>query len=701
MTEKRTKVILEAQARGFSQAAKDAKQLQQAASVPKDATKTIEAVDKAASRSSRSLRELNRLLKDKDGASSLRALRGEVEKLGKAFDTLGEKRRNVHRGGREMNFSRGLVQGLGIGEYFPERTRAGFASNVAGRLVGGGMRGIGQGAMGFGSMPFTGAAGLAAGLSSIPFVGGVLAGAAGQGISAAQTAVQLQQQRAQMSMFAGGAGIAGASRAELAAARRRAEAQNPIPSLRVESINQRIAREAEWQSGYAGKTGTGRDAGYGRAGGFGPPTHDTQLPGGLDAGFGPPMSGGDEAAGPAAALEAEHRSIVRNNAAERKAAEERRQAAIKRAEAEIRSRTPLGFTRAQGEKFGLTEQQALQALQGFLGASGTDLNALGRPGQSRDLLRAGMGAQARFGVDPSVAGSFLRTTESGAMGAGVDANEAFRQAVQGGVALGLRGADLTRHMQEMAQRIANFDETGIPVAMESLHALQQGLAGSLGSMRGSAVAAQLMERFQGLATRGPSNAAESMALRHLGGYQGGGAGDYFDALKMMEAGGKEGGFESLLRSVQTFGTAKENALSVMGLGTQLGLNFQPSEAERLVGGDSALSRQFQGRLARGRKDAAGVTDLGAMGEAVQPAASKSLAAVQNELADAGAKLVPSLISMEKATTQMVTNFATFSKEINALTGWAQETSKTVGGLVQRARGVVDAMETKLGLLQSQ
>lgn len=207
MPTKQTIVELKARLVGAQQVRQEAKATQQALDFTA-AAKSFAKMEYAAGQTFRQLkgmsgvlRDLNQSLRARDGIQGFAAMRQEVEALVASLRAANEQMARLGGGGapggagggqpapapepkepRRLTFTRGVLQGAGLGEYFPEKDVKGLWWNALGRKAGQ----FGAGAL---STPFTGAQGFSQMLGGLPVVGGFAQGMMGMGMGRAQEAL--------------------------------------------------------------------------------------------------------------------------------------------------------------------------------------------------------------------------------------------------------------------------------------------------------------------------------------------------------------------------------------------------------------------------------------------------------------------------------------------------------------------------------
>lgn len=730
MSEKNVRVSVEMGLKGGEKAARDSKKVMDSLRLPPDAIKNMGGLDKAAGAATKQfsalgnvLKNLNQLFRSRDGVNALADQRKEAERLARTLDSVLEKQNRS-----KLAFSRGVAQGLGVGEYFPEQTPGGFGRNLAGRAVGGfARRMIGGVGGGMAAMPFTGASGLSTSLGALPG-GGLLQGQLQASMGNAASALGYVQQQHSMNRFMGGSALRG-----IAGARSAAMSGVTVPTMDEGRINAagenarrmvmqgivggdptfdavvRAKSDVLLSKGGANTNKSASDLIYAL-------TQPGTEPGILDGLKGwlhnqtertdteavdpqqrkdtmrtaaLTLTGNTGLADKAAAV-----AMDREREAQRKAiAEAEKQRADLADTAELGTREKyFEFLRTQGKSFGLTPEEALQFGGGMLGATGRDMGALDSKAGQNALMNA-MGAQARFGIGAELSGGLMRGTRTGAFGAtGGDPSEVLNRTVRGGRSLNLSGDDLTKYLADIAQAVQNFESTGIPVADESITGLARGLAPIVGSARGMAMANQLGGAVQGM-RGGPKNSAEFLLMSTFGGYKGGGVDDFFDAKSMMESGKglTAENFQKFVSKVSTSGNGKQDALALQNVLGKVGVNVGVDKALDLVKGN--IDPEFMNQL-----KAAGSGNPGNLADAGRTATAEALkrnAMTSGEGIDSGLKALPAMQDLNSIAARMTTNFTKFAEQLQAVTGWGVERSKDVSELVTKLHSTLDEMMVQL------
>lgn len=676
MTDTKTRVVVEAQTKGFEKATRDTERM---GSALEDA-----ANPRAMKQLDGSLGKLNRTLKDltsaaagldrafaKGGSSDhFRGMAADIKEAVLAMKQLGEERgkqrqaeaQHQQSAGRR-GFGMGVMQGAGVGEYFPER---GLSANVAGRATGGLARRAGSLAWGstFGG-GFSGASGFAQGLASIPAVGGLLAGQVQNVMAAAQQGYQFHEGAQALNQFRS-VGNAKAANAAGEAAARNAPQEDVLAAMDAA----RGARAGDATASYEGRV---NDIVLHRMGKEGFPGSRPPLADGgvawqqrYDA-IAYPLNAKLQANGEGAQKDLASMALAAGNAVASRNDMARRNAASAASGAVRAQEAPNFFGMAQ---YGMNATEAQQFAGSMLQTAGGGLAQL-RGG----AMETAAGAQSRFGVQGGTAGLFMRGERLGGSQNG-DLVSALAAAVQ----MGLEGSDVGAAMEETASLLSDFDRTGMPLDIGASMGFraQVGMAG-LGAERGSAVGGALIQTGRAIASNGVQNAAQMAAFQDLYGYGGGGTQDYYDAAKRAEKGQiVEGGLGKLIGRAQGPNTASRS-IALQQLLKQVGANVGLEESERLIGADQAGLSRVQAAMNAAKAGGLEFTsaDLrGALGAA--DGAVQTRKGTENIQIGAGLKGLPALEAFERAQSLATKNMAEFSKEMKAVADIAVDLQKAIG-----------------------
>jgi hypothetical protein len=651
----------------------------------------------------RHLKSLNQVLHQVGkSADKMDQLAKSMEKVAKAAEKArGTGTGGAGGGGRQGAFTQGLVQGLGVGEFIPRGP--GMGRQVAGRMLGSGIRRTGQVGAGLGSATFSGLGGLQSALEAIPG-GGVAGGLLQAGMAAAQQSLAFQKQQVALAPalrgslgIAEGAGAAAAARArarvlkeerfqarsysqvygETAAKTR----ENEVLRQRIESSGQVMRNQGRIGSMQPGDM-------FGdqlRAAG-------EEMTRGLEPGS---LGSLDSPAVAARKRQLTEENIRRQQEGQRAAA-----SAAGRARRQAREDAIYGpGFRSLGTSFGQALPQLTQTAVGLTRAAGGTLAQARQQG----ALGAGLGAEAAFGVDMGTTAGFLRGgRQGGLVGGRGRAGDAMAEAIGKAVTTGLEGSEIADFLSQQAQGIQAFAQTGIPINPGSVLQLGTVLQRTGGGAGLSAQrAAQLQKGFQGITGKflggGGLGAGEFQVLRSLGGFQGGGVEDFSAAMKRIQEGKfVEGGLDELLRTVSAGGGGGAlGGMNIAALLQKFGAPITLREAEELQasGPGSAKAKDIESKI-RARRSAGDsvstAAGLQAAGAAVIPEAAKKEAAITNRRLDVGANLVTSMLNLEDATSKSLGVMKELAPQLNTVTGAISEMAGFLPQLVKAFKSVLSA-----------
>jgi hypothetical protein len=260
----------------------------------------------------------------------------------------------------------------------------------------------------------------------------------------------------------------------------------------------------------------------------------------------------------------------------------------------------------RGTRFGMDMMGTREFLGSMLQVSGGSSARLSGRGADE-----AMAAQHRFGLGGDVSGAFMRGS---GMGAGGSMMDTLKQAMS----LGLEGSDLTNYVRDMARLLMDFEQTGMPIAGESVRDMAAAAmgTGTFGSERARSVTSGLVSNARRIGGGGIGSAADFTFLRDFGGFKGGGTDDYLSAIGRLQRGELDsGGLDKMVSGARGFGGDKEGqakgALHLMGLFKQYGVSIGEREARGLVAGDPTAAAAAKAALAKaaGRAGGFGSDDL--------------------------------------------------------------------------------------------
>lgn len=717
MAETRTEVIVSAKAKGFTEVQQQATKLAGEASKATDAQakgysdvgKTVEQLQNRLKELTREQLDLNRALEGVADRGSpayeklvknLKAVETEGDRVERVLRRMERAFKDQTRQISEMQqkgaLLQGFLQGAMPGAPFLQRG-PGMGRQVVGMAAGRAVRGV---AGGMAQAPFAGAQGIAQALSAIPIVGGALAAPFQQAMQYGQTALGRQRARVQALPTLGFAGMAptiseagrtAGARAAVAA-RERVLGQLGGPEMearvreRAEGMMQLQARRMEPVVQPTGGLFENRamiDA-MNRAGNL------QRL---RSSDFGGEIRG------------AARESIERDIRQEAPRAAERARRTARREEESRQRRALFRPIRQAGQFLGVSEEQAIQMVGGITGAAGGDVRQLQRQGMlgtgERGRPGAAIAAQALFGVEAPVTGAFARMGRLGAAGGLPGAQGAgsrmMTSAIADAMRMGLEGSEITTYLQQMAAGITQWEQTGIPIATDAMGEFGRAMSeAGFGGVRGAAVGGGFVRAAQALSTRGPQSAGELMMLQTMGGFRGGGAGAFEEAqirLERLRSGeaGPEQVQELIGRFMQAGGGGAAGRLlarqQLSGMGIQVGAE-EMSLIGRRMQGETLTPEQTQRLQAiQAQREAAG-QGAPTSPEELQQRASRMMegfgaalqkrARIENQQADAGERMIPTLNNLDKMTANLASKFTELADEpMKKLTGAMEELTAAI------------------------
>jgi hypothetical protein len=505
----------------------------------------------------------------------------QVENLTKAFR---EQSKEADRAAREAEQRRGaFAQGLAQGGLpFPApflQRGPGMGRQAAGMAVGMGVMGAGRAARGVGAAAFGGVQGMAQGISSIPIVGGALAGQFTAAAGYAQQNIAWQRAKLAQAPYTEGIGEIMGRRRYLASRSKRYGAAMEAKStadVRLEDISQQAeilrqgirsqqqadrdrrtlaAAKGEGVLAYGkelvGQKATGVQRSIGNAvdaigAGI------TNMFSGIGTGKFDPVGAvvkqaesglqkGRLLADPEGGMLSTENMIKKLRVVEGQIKKQRE--TVKTADVEFQKVQKSASKQYGAGPFrdigrlgvsllGVSKPEAAQMMGDIVRAGG------GRKGEAQEqgMIGAGFAARTLFGVGAETSGAFLGAGRRGGLvGARGQAGNAFKTALAEGLQMGLEGSELNKWMQQTAQGIQQFSITGIPINTQSISTLASDIsAAGITGTRAATMARGLTTGLQGIGQRGIQSGLDHLMLQLVGGYQGGGAAEYRAARSRME-----------------------------------------------------------------------------------------------------------------------------------------------------------------------
>lgn len=652
MTTKEVKVALRAEAKGFGQAHKEVKQTFDAMKGGADAAKNIQKLDYYVGQAARQfkglaagVKDLNQLLRQRDGIQNTAALRKEVEALTAQVEKLTNAKKraaNTEYGGispsadrptaespaappespdeekrkrkqrNRVSFARGVFQGAGMGEYYPDDNIGGMVRQAAGRKLGE----FGRGLI---SSPFTGAQGFSTMLGSIPIAGGFLQGQMNNAMGAAGDALNYRR-----------------------------SIEQTLPGM-MDAGTYREALEK------AGNTPISRRELARRTGQYGGSTEDaiTAIVG--------ERAGGD--------VTSARRGFANSLS-------------------------------AAGMEYGVAHQE--QALQ--YGAQYGQMTGQTSRTMNMDDFRASLAAQnLGMGLDTSAA--LTRGRNMGGMrnGTGVEQGSTasiLSRLAASAEALGMQGSDRDRYMREMASAVLNWDKTGIPVNFEGQNGMQSFLSGGMSPQRAQHVASQLQNSIQSVGMQGPQSGLDFAMLQDFGGYSGGGLDDFIDAAEKMQGGGdgvsNARGLDKLINRARNAPMSKKGQSWLLsGWLQDRGISMGSQEARESLLDAGSAEEAFTNFT---KKRDASTFDVLAAGRSTIDQSRFGSDRSDAARLTAGEPLIQSMRNFQDIQTEMLSDFGKFSTEINFVTDKMKEGAKEVRVIADTVRSVLTKIEAWAGHL---
>lgn len=544
------------------------------------------------------------------------------------------------------SFAQGALQGVGFGPYL--QRGPGMLRQAAGVMVGGGARRVGGRVARMGraalSMPFRGTAGLVEGLASIPG-GGLLTGALQSGLGAARDAIADEEAWTSL-----GGSPAWDSNIKTKADRARAR-------VMARSVNVGAAASSRFQA--ARET-------YKQA-------HGTW-----------PSSSWDISMGKVISSDAD---------ASRKAAIKDRATRASAAADKIRS-TAFGGFRADTKAYSLMDRTQAARFAGQLGVSTLDgsFGAAERSGQLRQAMQLNT-----LGVGPEATAGFIRGARQGGLSGNKDMTKVWSEAIKAG----FDRSEVTALMGQITQGQQQFLSSGIPINQDSLVRMSGAVAGVLGpGGRSASFAGQLQAGMKNLADAGPQNTSDMAALRHFGGFRGGGAAGLWEAEKRLEGGNfTKSQLEGYIRSHGS--SAVDRRRLQAGL-KKLGVRLSHQEIDRMVnavqagGLESATADKMLARM-QGRE---GLEDAGGAAKRLVGSSSgqRGRRDIQDQRTVIGKSLVGVAQSLERSSNNVAGVFAELSPTLKRVTGMSEAVSKTLPDIARNLQTLIDKLMTMAGVV---
>jgi hypothetical protein len=449
----------------------------------------------------------------------------EVDKLSKAFDRQSEAiAKNAEKQQKRGAFIQGLAQGGFSPAAFLQRG-PGMPQQMAGMAIGRtfrtGMAGVGG--------SFTGVQGLQQFLGSIPGVGGFLSGQIGKLAGYADQNINYQRTKLEMAPY-----LSTFSELQKGLASRQKASPTISKAIltRKEALDQLYARK-EMKSDQLRRKAMDRASSRieQSKGGVLDRIYDTVTGEGIKRDIGIILEENKKADKEIIKYKKgaakEYKAILKQYSEEKSNNEKslRKGANSRKSFEEI-------IAKEGAKLLGMNKDETTRFLGSILQAGG----GVATGEQAKGIRKTAFGAKTLFGVQGGVSGAFLKAGRRGGIVGGMGkADNAFKQAINEGISLGLSGSEINQWLQQIASGIYQFQQTGIGINVDSISKLATdiGRAG-LPITRAINMAQGMTQYLQGIGSKGISSGLDLMMLRELGGFRGGGVGEYRKARSRLE-----------------------------------------------------------------------------------------------------------------------------------------------------------------------
>lgn len=449
-----------------------------------------------------------------------------------------EKTRQQYTTSKRRSFGAGLIQGLGIADYFP--TDPGMKARLAGNLVGMGIRRAGGAA----TAPFInpGISGLTQLIGAVPLIGGAAAGALNAASGMFGRAVGLDQARLQNLYLMGGDPMR-----EGAAYLNAARNFKPLYDLKQAEINAQQARENQRIS--STRELTRKQLGRIRA------QNVVQKIGGLSAGGGRRVFLSPIAQMPTENVQQTAVRMANNEliAARQYNEQEDRRNFLNNIAGKIfgplmQGTTGQIFQPGFGAGYGITPEGMQGAISEFYGARG------GLPHDQRNLREA-LALKNIFGIGYQQTGALGRFRNTGAR----SDTTAISNIVASAFIQGFRGSHMQEYMQELVTQGREAEQRGVKIDAADF-TRQTAVIGAMGvnPIQALRITGGMNRMARDISQRGIQSPEQFLVMRAAGFDPQGGTVSYLRALENME-----GQFtpESLQRLM---GFIQQGALQIRG-----------------------------------------------------------------------------------------------------------------------------------------
>lgn len=582
---------------------------------------------------------------------------------------------------QDPSFLRGVFQGAGMGDYYPQQQRSGMYRQVAGNVVGKGLRyGAGHAAQmgsGLAHMPFSGLSGLQTAAAGIPVVGGIVAGTLQQGQAATQRALGYQASKIPLGGFMGQRGFADMGRAasESDAARKRVMGQS-LSSFSVNAAPEaaELGRRGE-AIALRSEQIQARSAGLGR--GLGTRT------GGVTAGA--PEIAAQELADLQDTFKGAEKDF--NKAVVTKQEKARAEAAEKAASEAFAKFDPFAKMAKMGVGFGKNAEETNQYALGLMKRGGGTLPGL--MNDSGGLLEKALQTSTVFGTGPETAGAFFAGQQRGGIRGKGTAGENLEQTLKDAIAAGMDNAETAEFLEQIASAQAEFLRTGIPVNPSSIAQLAGAVGQATGVARGTNIASSLAGAVQNVGAKGPQDAMDFLMLQRVGKFGGGGLEDLEAAQERMQNMDKMApeDFMDLIKAISGgSGGGASGRFALRSAFASKGASVNIEEARRLqaLATGGTLSEEDAAFVKKQQAGMGGAFDLAGASERTMGMAGgiQTQKGIENLLTFSGQRLLPAMQDLEASQAHAVKALSEMSPSLKVLSQGALDVAKVLPELTR-------------------
>lgn len=562
----------------------------------------------------RQIRLTDELKKVEKGTKAYKALKDELKginseatmverTLGRVRQVLQKQQQDQDRSRqRRQGFVGGMAQGMGVAEYMP--TGAEQAPRMGGAMLGRGIRRAGRAV----SAPFVtpGVAGMAQGFAGIPIVGGFIGGALQTAAGMYQQAVGFQRQQRGMLAYQG------AQAGQLVTGQRRGAGANLELARQEMEAAQEQQRLATGQQGPAAMAAreAQRAVRAGAAARRGVSERDLIRMENQEAILRPRGQFGAMTRGVARPRQeigvAENRlaraNVMKGTQADKEAAETRLKDAkegLRRAQvwAKPTTRRLTGLPGAgAGVRFGIGPQEMNQLFGQMMGARGGTYGDV-----ERQQFTEAMAAQTAYGVTGQQAGQFARMGIRGGGGRGM--GQGLAGVLQAAVAQGLRGSQVTEHLQSLVQLGQQAERSGVKINVrEFTRGAATLTAAGLQGLQAQRVATGMQQAAMTVSQRGVTSPVDVLLARAAGFDPSQGPEGYARAMNKMAGGMTTDMMNKLMANMSKgaeaggFGPEMQALMLRRAMG-RMGVQIGPGQATRLLesyrGGEGDIETMLQ------------------------------------------------------------------------------------------------------------